>query len=129
FGTLGFGLSAAMGAKLADPSRPVLCLIGDGGIQFGLAELGTLKALGMPVVVLVWNDSAYGEIATAMSGQAIAPDVIEASCHVPAPDFTAIAKAYGLDATSHRGRNGLVQVVTTALGSKKTVVIDAQVAV
>ncbi|MEM1365435.1 MAG: 5-guanidino-2-oxopentanoate decarboxylase, partial [Pseudomonadota bacterium] len=47
FGTLGFGLSAAMGAKLADPSRPVLCLIGDGGIQFGLAELGTLKALGM----------------------------------------------------------------------------------
>ncbi|MEN0086981.1 MAG: 5-guanidino-2-oxopentanoate decarboxylase [Pseudomonadota bacterium] len=128
FGTLGYGLSAAMGAKLADPAKPVLCLIGDGGLQFALGELGTLRDLAVPVVVLVWNDAAYGEIASAMRTANIAQDVIAASCHVPAPDFAAIAKAYDLEAITHVGTEGLSDLVINALASKTSFVIDARIA-
>ncbi|MEO0635319.1 MAG: 5-guanidino-2-oxopentanoate decarboxylase [Pseudomonadota bacterium] len=128
YGTLGYGLSAAMGAKLADEERPVLCIIGDGGLQFALGDLGTLAALGVPVVVLVWNDSAYGEIAQSMRAAGIAEEVIAVSCEVTAPDFATIARAYGLDAMRHVGKAGLAESVAQALASKTSVVIDAQIA-
>jgi acetolactate synthase-1/2/3 large subunit len=68
FGALGYGLPAAIGAALADPGRPVICLVGDGGLQFSVAELRTAADEGVDLTVVVWNNAGYREIAEAMQG-------------------------------------------------------------
>ena len=74
YGTLGYALPAAIGAKLAAPDRPVVALVGDGGLQFTLPELASAVEAEAPVIVLVWNNQAYGEIKTYMVEQGIAAD-------------------------------------------------------
>ena len=66
FGALGFGPGAAVGAALASPGTPVICLIGDGGLQFSPGELRTAVDEKLPITFLVWNNAAFGEIADAM---------------------------------------------------------------
>lgn len=68
FGALGFGPGAAVGAALASPGVPVVCLIGDGGLQFSPGELRTAVDEALPVTFLVWNNAAFREIADAMRG-------------------------------------------------------------
>ena len=67
YGALGFGPGAAVGAAIADPSRPVICLIGDGGLQFSPGELRTARDEGLDVTFLVWNNAGFREIAEAMA--------------------------------------------------------------
>ena len=57
-----------MGAALACPAVPVVCLIGDGGLQFSPGELRTAVDENLPVTFLVWNNAAFNEIADAMRG-------------------------------------------------------------
>ncbi len=66
FGALGFGPGAAVGASLAAPGTKVVCLIGDGGLQFSPGELRTAVDENLPITFLVWNNAAFGEIAAAM---------------------------------------------------------------
>ncbi len=66
YGALGFGPGAAIGAALAAPDRPVICLIGDGGLQFSAAELRTARDEGCDIRFIVWNNASYREIAEAM---------------------------------------------------------------
>jgi acetolactate synthase-1/2/3 large subunit len=66
YGALGFGPGAAVGAALACPGAPVVCLIGDGGLQFSPGELRTAVDEALPITFLVWNNAAYNEIADAM---------------------------------------------------------------
>ena len=80
FGALGFGPGAAVGAALAAPGTPVICLIGDGGLQFSPGELRTAVDERLPVTFVVWNSASYQEIADAMEGSQI--EVI--GCH-PSP--------------------------------------------
>ena len=68
YGALGFGPGAAIGAALAAPGVPVVCLIGDGGLQFSAAELRTARDEGLPISFVVWNNAGYREIAEAMAG-------------------------------------------------------------
>lgn len=99
FGTLGYAPAAAIGAWLAEESRPVICLVGDGGLQFSLSELGSAHDVGADVVFLVWNNRGYGEIETAMRESGVEPLGVTPS----APDFVAIAAAHGLAATTVDG--------------------------
>src|SRR5699024_9550726 len=62
FGNMGFALPAAIASVAAAPSRPVLALIGDGSLGMSLGELETLARIGGPVVIVVFNDSSYGNI-------------------------------------------------------------------
>ena len=94
YGTLGWAVPAACGAALADPSRPVVALVGDGGLQFHLAELGTLRDEGARVVVLAWNNAGYREIEMAMAEAGVPPVGVLPS----APDLVAVARACGLPA-------------------------------
>ncbi|MCP4319358.1 MAG: 5-guanidino-2-oxopentanoate decarboxylase [Hyphomicrobiales bacterium] len=89
FGALGFGIPAAIGAALADPKSPVLCITGDGGAQFALPELMVAVEESLPIVFIVWNNQGYREIATAMEADGIA--VI--GCDPTPPDFAKIADA------------------------------------
>lgn len=66
FGALGFGPGAAIGAAIATPGTPTLCLIGDGGLQFDPAELRVAVDEHLPLTFLVWNNASYREIAEAM---------------------------------------------------------------
>lgn len=89
YGALGYGIPAAIGAALAEPDTPVLCITGDGGAQFTLPELMVAAEENLPVVFIVWNNRGYREIATAMEADGLA--VI--GCDPTPPDFAGIAEA------------------------------------
>lgn len=96
YGTLGYGLPAAIGAKLAARERPVMCLIGDGGLQFTLPELASAVEARVPVIVLLWNNFGYGEIRKYMDQRDISPVGVD----IYTPDFMALARAFGCEAAS-----------------------------
>ncbi len=62
FGTMGFGFPAAIGAKIANPDRPVLCIVGDGGFQMNIQELATAVIERVPLVVLIMNNGFLGMV-------------------------------------------------------------------
>ena len=86
---LGYALPAALGARCATDS-PVVALIGDGGVQFTLAELSTGAQAGLAVPVIVWNNNGYGEIENSM----LARNVPATHARVTPPDFAAAAAAH-----------------------------------
>lgn len=90
FGALGYGLPAAVGAALAT-DKPVICLAGDGGFQFTLAELGTAIETGARLIVLLLNNHGYGEIKAAMQSADVQPIGVD----LCTPDFQSLARAYG----------------------------------
>jgi thiamine pyrophosphate-dependent acetolactate synthase large subunit-like protein len=95
FGTLGFALPAAIGVALRDDARPVAALVGDGGFQFTMQEFAVAVQEGLPIPVVVWNDSGYGEIRREEEqrhpGRRIAVDNM-------GPDFCMFARSYGAEA-------------------------------
>ena len=91
YGTLGYALPAALGAKLAQPDRPVVALIGDGALQFTIGELATAVELALPVPILLWNNHGYGEIKQYMIDRNIPTIGVD----IYTPDFQAIARGFG----------------------------------
>ena len=92
--TMGFALPAAIGAALARPERPVLCLIGDGGLGMALAELETVARLDLDITVVVFNDSTLSLIEIkqdAPSSEGVNP------FHYGPTDFAAAARAMGME--------------------------------
>jgi acetolactate synthase I/II/III large subunit len=116
FGALGYGLPAAIGTALAQPGRPVVCLAGDGGLQFTLAEMGSATEAGVRVILLLLNNSGYGEIKLFMQEKGIAPLGVD----LFTPDFQAIGRAFGWHAErldSIAGLAGAVQAAARRSGS------------
>ncbi|WP_027612488.1 5-guanidino-2-oxopentanoate decarboxylase [Pseudomonas sp. URIL14HWK12:I6] len=96
YGTLGYALPAAIGAWLGGGIEggarpPVVCLIGDGGLQFTLPELASAVEAHTPVIVLLWNNQGYEEIKKYMVNRAIEPVGVD----IYTPDFIGVAKALG----------------------------------
>ena len=110
YGTLGYALPAGVGARLAASGRPVLVLVGDGGLQFTLPELASAVEAGAPVIVLVWNNRAYGEIRSYMRSRDIAPIGVE----LFTPDLLAIARAYGCAAERAKDHGHLADLLAEA---------------
>lgn len=96
YGTLGYGLPAAFGAKLGAPGRPSVCLIGDGGLQFSVQELASAVEAGIATAVIIWNNTSYGEIKAFMAER----DIPQIGVDIFAPDFIGLAKALGCQASS-----------------------------
>ncbi|MGH9291811.1 MAG: 5-guanidino-2-oxopentanoate decarboxylase [Acidimicrobiales bacterium] len=119
FCTLGYGLPAAIGAKLAHPGRQVVALMGDGGLMFTLSELATAAdaKLGLPLVVVC--NGGYGEIRRemrAMGTEALGTDF-------PAPDFVTVAR--GLSCEGVRATAGEVgEEVRAAFGRDRPTLIE-----
>ncbi|WP_213938044.1 5-guanidino-2-oxopentanoate decarboxylase [Pseudomonas sp. dw_612] len=92
YGTLGYGLPAGIGAKFGAPQRPGLVLVGDGGFLYTAQELATaVEELDSPLVVLLWNNDALGQIRDDMLSLDIEPvGVLPRN-----PDFPLLAKAFG----------------------------------
>lgn len=91
YGTLGYGLPAAFGARLGAPSRPSVCLIGDGGLQFSLPELASAVEAKIPAAIIVWNNESYGEIKAFMAERHI-PQI---GVDIFTPDLGALASSMG----------------------------------
>jgi 5-guanidino-2-oxopentanoate decarboxylase len=90
FGTLGYALPAAIGAKLAAPRRAVAALVGDAGFLFTVQELATAVELDLPLAILLWNNDALGQIA----GDMVARGIPEIAVKPRNPDFQALARAF-----------------------------------
>ncbi|MCR6497861.1 5-guanidino-2-oxopentanoate decarboxylase [Shinella sp. CPCC 101442] len=95
YGTLGYGLPAAFGAKLGAPDRPSVCLIGDGGLQFSVQELASAVEAGIATAVVIWNNTSYGEIKAFMAER----DIPQIGVDIFTPDFVGLAKALGCEAS------------------------------
>ncbi|MGM8939607.1 5-guanidino-2-oxopentanoate decarboxylase [Psychrobacter glaciei] len=90
FGTLGYGLPAAIGAMIGS-NLPVISLIGDGGIQFTIAELICAAELELPLIVLLWNNQGYGEIRRYMEEGGL-PLI---GVNIKTPHFEPLAAGFG----------------------------------
>jgi len=90
--TLGYGVPAAIGAKIAKPERPIVAVVGDGGFMYSVNELATAVKYRLPVVFLVMNDDRYGAIKylqeALFAGRWGEADLTN-------PDFPALARAFG----------------------------------
>lgn len=94
FGTLGYGLPAAVGAAVAAPERPVAVLEGDGGFMFTATELAAAAALGLPLPVVVVDNGGYGEIRRQMK---VRGDTVQA-VDLPPVDLAGLARSMGCHA-------------------------------
>ena len=94
-GTMGFALPAAIGAKMGAPEREVIAIIGDGGFQMTIQELGTIFQTGVAVKIVVLNNEFLGMV---RQWQQLFFDKRYASTEMVNPDFVTIAKGYSIDA-------------------------------
>ncbi|MDO6814796.1 5-guanidino-2-oxopentanoate decarboxylase [Cobetia amphilecti] len=96
YGTLGYGLPAAMGATLGRPDLPVIALVGDGGIMFTLSELACAVEEQLPVVIVLWHNRGYEEIRRFMDNAG----VTRLGVDIKAPDFQLLAQGFGCAAVA-----------------------------
>jgi len=91
YGTLGYALPAAIGAKLGAPETPVIALVGDGGLLYTVQEMAAAADEETPVVVILWNNEALGEIRDGFIARGIEPIATAPR----QPDFLALARSFG----------------------------------
>ncbi len=120
FGTLGFALPAAIGAKFGVGKKPVAALIGDYGFQYTINELGTAVEHKLPVVILLWNNDALGQIRDDMVSKGIQPNAVT----LQNPDFQMLARAYGAKAERPQNLKALGLAITAALNADGPTLIE-----
>ncbi|MCC7022623.1 MAG: 5-guanidino-2-oxopentanoate decarboxylase [Thermomicrobiales bacterium] len=120
YGTLGYALPAAIGARVAQPNRPAAVLIGDGGFLFTCPELltGVEQGLGLPVVV--WNDRGYGCIRAGMREQGVMPLGVDFAI----PNLAALASGFGVGYARADDPQTLEGAVREAIGREAPTVIE-----
>jgi 5-guanidino-2-oxopentanoate decarboxylase len=121
YGTLGYALPAAIGAKLGAPERAMVALAGDFGLQFTLQELVTAVEAQCSLPIVLWNNSALGQIRDDMAAAGITPIAVSARN----PDFMALAAAYGAHALQVRSPDALAQGLRAALRHRGPTLIEA----
>ncbi|WP_043532583.1 5-guanidino-2-oxopentanoate decarboxylase [Litchfieldella xinjiangensis] len=122
YGTLGYGLPAAIGAGLATPDRPVIALVGDGGLMFTLAEIATAREAGLPLAIVIWNNDGYGEIRRYMDMDG----VTRLGVDLPAPSFNALAEAFQCHGESVSTPEALTQALVASQSRRVPTVIEVQ---
>lgn len=124
YGTLGFGMPAAIGAKIAKPDKAVVCIVGDGGFQFTMGELGVAvqERIGLPIVI--FNDSTYSAVkeaqAASRDGRYIGVDLIN-------PDYVELARAYRIPGVRANTPEEMEAEIKAALERDLPTIIDVPV--
>jgi acetolactate synthase-1/2/3 large subunit len=122
-GNLGFGFPTGLGARVARPDRPVVVVCGDGGFLFNSQELSTAVRYGIAVVVVVFNDDSYGNVARDLDeawGGSIGADVAN-------PDFVRLAEAYGVTGLRAKEPTDVGDLVREAIALGHPVLIEVPV--
>ena len=111
-GTMGFALPAAIGAKLARPDRTVIAIIGDGGFQMTLQELGTLAQEGFDLKIVILNNRHLGMV---RQWQELFFDRRYSQVEIASPDYVTLCRAYGIPARRIDERTQLSDAITELL--------------
>jgi benzoylformate decarboxylase len=124
-GGLGFGLAAAIGVQLAQPDRPVVCVLGEGSAQYAITGFWTAAAYRVPVTFLVLRNEEYAILKWfgMLENVSGAPGL-----DLPALDVSAVAGAYGVPSRRVTGRDELTEALRTAIGSGGPELVEVQVA-
>ena len=124
FQSVGLGLASGIGAALAQPDRLPVAAIGDGGVLMAASELETVVRLGLPMVVVVYDDGGYGAEVHHFGTEATLDTVT-----FPPTDHAAIARGFGYEAVTVREPSDLDAVGTWVAGTReRPLLIDAKVA-
>ncbi len=122
-GTLGYGWATALGAAIGNPDRAVVCIAGDGGFGWNLQELATAHAYGLRAVVVVFNDSAFGNVKRLQQnqfGRLLGSELVN-------PDFVRLAQAFGVDGTRVSKPEELKGALASAIAAKRPALIEVPV--
>ncbi|AXV04794.1 TPP-requiring enzyme [Euzebya pacifica] len=124
FQSIGLGLATTIGAALAQPDRLPVAAVGDGGLLMGVSELETVARLGLPMVVVVYNDEAYGAEVHHFGPHGHELGTVE----FPPTDIAAVARGFGFEATTVRVPSDLAPVRAWLDGPRdRPLLIDAKV--
>ncbi len=124
FQSIGLGLATAIGAALAQPDRTPVAALGDGGALMSVAELDTVARLGLPMVVVVYNDDSYGAEVHHFAPDGFPLDTVS----FPPTDIAAIARGHGFEAVTVHGPADLEPVGKWLAGDRAApLLIDAKV--
>jgi acetolactate synthase-1/2/3 large subunit len=114
-GTMGFGLPAAMGAKLGIKDREVVLFVGDGGIQMTIQELGTIAQENLPVKIVIMNNHFLGMV---RQWQELFFEKRYSFTEIFSPDYVKVADAYGIPGQMINNRENLGNALKTMLDAK-----------
>jgi acetolactate synthase-1/2/3 large subunit len=124
FGTLGSALPTAIGAKVGRPDKQVVAIVGDGGFQFTMEELGAAVHHRIPVTTVIFNDSTHTAVKAAQKrtypGRYVAVDLVN-------PDYVKLADAYGIEGIRAKSPEALAEAITRARASEMPVIIDVPI--
>nr|MDQ3394282.1 thiamine pyrophosphate-dependent enzyme [Bacteroidota bacterium] len=123
-GTMGFALPAAMGAQLGEPDRTTVAVIGDGGIQMTIQELGTIFQYKIPVKIVILNNNFLGMV---RQWQQMFYEKRYSFTEMVNPDFVAIAKGYYIESAKVTDRNNLVEAIETMVNHKGPYLLEVVV--
>ena len=123
-GGLGYGLSAGIGVQLAEPNRPVACVLGEGSAQYAISGFWTAVAYKLPVTFLVLRNEEYGILKWFADIEQVtgAPGL-----DLPALETAAVAKAYGVDSRRVRGRDELREALDAGFASSGPALVEVDV--
>jgi len=123
-GTLGAGFPTALGVKVTHPQRPVVAICGDGGFMFAASELATAVQYGIAVVVLLFNNGAFGNVRRdqlqSFGGRVLGSDLVN-------PDFMRFAEAFGVEGSRVDSPQALRAVLERALAAQRPWLIEVTV--
>ncbi|MDX2156855.1 MAG: thiamine pyrophosphate-binding protein [Hyphomicrobiaceae bacterium] len=123
-GTLGWGYPTALGVKAAMPDRPVVSVSGDGGFMFGMQEIATATRHNIPLVAIVFNDNAYGNVRRMQQlnydGRVVASDLKN-------PDFVKLGESFGIRSTRAQSPTDLTRQMGEALKAGEPALIEVPV--
>ena len=123
-GTMGFALPAAIGAKMGVPEREVVAIIGDGGFQMTIQELGTILQTKAAVKIVVLNNGFLGMV---RQWQELFFDRRYASTVMTNPNFVKIAEGYGIEANKVEKREDLADAIKTMIASKESYFLEVMI--
>jgi acetolactate synthase-1/2/3 large subunit len=123
-GTMGFALPAAIGAKYGAPERAVVAVIGDGGIQMTIQELGTIMQTGIDVKILILNNHFLGMV---RQWQQLFHDKRYSFVDIASPNYVQVAKGYNIPGNSISKREDLKNALATMLNHKGSYLLEVEV--
>lgn len=121
---MGYSLPAAVGAKIAEPDRRVVAVMGDGSFQMSLFELGTAAQNNVNLIIILFNNSGLGMVREIQNRIYEGNYGVALSCN---PDFIKIAEAYGFAGKKVNSNEAFEKALKEAMKSNRTFVIECEV--
>ncbi len=125
FGTMGYGLGAAIGAKIGNPNKTVVLITGDGSFRMNLTELSTVEHYNLPIIIFIFNNKALGMVRqwqSLMYKKHYSQTILDRG-----PDFVKIAEAYGISGNRVTNQKELEETIKIAMNENKSYIIDCSI--